>query len=93
MEHQPREIGTTSFMCRTYAQSTLNVAQQFLHDKKGDSIDGHRTSLTDYDWRAAQDYLLKLHHDFLLYGGDAISADELLSKNTDVAECRFAVIA
>lgn len=35
MEHQPREIGTTSFMCRTYAQSTLNVAQQFLHDKKG----------------------------------------------------------
>ena len=29
----------------------------------------------------------------LLYGGDAISADELLSKNTDVAECRFAVIA
>lgn len=54
MEHQPREIGTTSFMCRTYAQSTLNVAQQFLHDKKGDSIDGHRTSLTDYDWDAAQ---------------------------------------
>lgn len=93
MEHQPREIGTTSFMCRTYAQSTLNVAQQFLHDKKGDSIDGHRTNLTDYDWRAAQDYLMKLHHDFLLYGGDAISADELLSKNTDVAECRFAVIA
>lgn len=36
---------------------------------------------------------MKLHHDFLLYGGDAISADELLSKNTDVAECRFAVIA
>lgn len=35
MEHQPREIGTTSFMCRTYAQSTLNVAQQLLHDKKG----------------------------------------------------------
>lgn len=54
MEHQPREIGTTSFMCRTYAQSTLNVAQQFLHDKKGDSIDGHRTNLTDYDWDAAQ---------------------------------------
>ena len=54
MEHQPREIGTTSFMCRTYAQSTLNVAQQFLHDKKGDSIDGHRTSLTDYDWDAVQ---------------------------------------
>lgn len=54
MEHQPREIGTTSFMCRTYAQSTLNVAQQLLHDKKGDSIDGHRTNLTDYDWDAAQ---------------------------------------
>lgn len=54
MEHQPREIGTTAFMCRTYAQSTLNVAQQFLHDKKGDSIDGHRTNLTDYDWDAAQ---------------------------------------
>ena len=54
MEHQPREIGTTSFMCRTYVQSTLNVAQQFLHDKKGDSIDGHRTNLTDYDWDAAQ---------------------------------------
>jgi len=54
MEHQPREIGTTSFMCRTYAQSTLNVARQFLHDKKGDSIDGHRTNLTDYDWDAAQ---------------------------------------
>ena len=61
MEHQPREIGTTSFMCRTYAQSTLNVAQQFLHDKKGDSIDGHRTNLTDYDWRAAQDYLCLLY--------------------------------
>lgn len=41
-------------MCRTYVQSTLNVAQQFLHDKKGDSIDGHRTNLTDYDWDAAQ---------------------------------------
>lgn len=54
MEHQPREIGTTSFMCRIYAQSTLNVAQQLLHDKKGDSIDGHRTNLTDYDWDAAQ---------------------------------------
>ena len=65
MEHQPREIGTTSFMCRTYAQSTLNVAQQLLHDKKGDSIDGHRTNLTDYDWDAAQKHagVLGAHSD------------------------------
>lgn len=35
MEHQPREIGTTAFMCRTYAQSTLNVAQQSFMTRRG----------------------------------------------------------
>ena len=91
--NQSHENDAVSSMCRIYAQSTLNVAQKYLHDKKKDSADGRRTNLTDYDWQAAQNYLLKLRYDFLLYGGDSAGADELLSANAHVAECRFVIIS